>query len=255
MDEKTQILSTGKKVNSAVDDPNAYFLAQNDTQQVTDLQTLKDSMGEAIETINSATNGLSSITDLVASAKSLAQSALASDDATERASYMDQYNAILTQIDDMADDSGYQSVNLLGGATQSLVVNFDATGSSKITLTGVDASSSTGLGLTQQAANSWTADAAGTTAINAAITALDAAKSEIRTDSKNLASQMSTITTRQDYTTAMISTLNEGASNLVTADTNTESAALTALQTQQSFAINSLSISSSSYSAILKLFQ
>ncbi len=255
MDEKTQILSTGKKVNSAVDDPNAYFLAQNNTQQSSDLQTLKDAMGEAIETINAATNGLTSITDLISSAKSLAQSALASDDADTRASYMDQYNAILSQIDDMANDSGYQSVNLLGGSSQTLVVNFDATGSSQLTLTGVDASASTGLGLTTQATGAWALGTTGTTAINAAITALDKAKSTIRTDNKTLSSQVNTITTRQTYTKNMMTTLNEGASNLVTADTNTESAELTSLQTQQSFAINSMSISNTAHKSILQLFQ
>ena len=154
----------------------------------------------------------------------------------------------------MADDSGYQSVNLLGGATQTLTVNFDETGTSKLTLTGVDASAS-GLGLADQTTGTWVTTTAGTAAINAAIAALDAARSEVRTDTKTLSASSSTITTRQEYTTNMMATLNEGTSNLVSADTNTESAALTALQTQQSFAINSLSISSSSYSSILQLFQ
>ncbi len=49
-------------------------------------------------------------------------------------------------------------------------------------------------------------------------------------------------------------TLNDGASNLVNADTNEESANLLALQTQQELALNSLSIASDSSSAVLQLF-
>ena len=48
MDEKSGILSTGKKVNSATDDPTAYFLAKANDQRVSDLQTLKDAMARRL---------------------------------------------------------------------------------------------------------------------------------------------------------------------------------------------------------------
>ena len=47
----TQRLSTGKKVNSAVDDPAAYFAAQNETDRANDLASRKDQMGEAVQTV------------------------------------------------------------------------------------------------------------------------------------------------------------------------------------------------------------
>src|SRR5205823_5697143 len=46
----TQRLSTGKKVNSAIDDPSAFFAAQNATARAGDLSAAKSLMGEAIQT-------------------------------------------------------------------------------------------------------------------------------------------------------------------------------------------------------------
>jgi flagellin-like hook-associated protein FlgL len=95
-------LSTGKKVNSALDDPIAYFAAEAHTQRASDLSALKDEMSEGIQTITAANNGIEAITDLVASAKSLAQAALSSSDTSERSDYATQFNALLDQIDDLA---------------------------------------------------------------------------------------------------------------------------------------------------------
>jgi hypothetical protein len=84
MDLTQNRLSSGKKVNSALDDPIAFFAAQGHTQRSNDLAIRKDEMSEAIQTIKAADNGISAVLDLIASAKSLAQSALANQDATER---------------------------------------------------------------------------------------------------------------------------------------------------------------------------
>ena len=65
--------------NSALDDPINFFAAQGHTQRASDLAMRKDEMSEAIQTIKAADNGISAITDMIASAKSLAQSALATN--------------------------------------------------------------------------------------------------------------------------------------------------------------------------------
>ncbi|MEN6623305.1 MAG: flagellin [Smithella sp.] len=253
MDTTGYKLSTGLKVNSALDDPIAYFASQDETQRATDLSSLKDSMSEAIQTIKAANEGIESIKDLIADAKSLAKSALASSDDDTREDYLGQFNTLLEQIDDLASDSGYGGVNLLGGTTESLTVVFDETGDSTITLNGVDASS-TGLSLTSQTSGSWADTSAGDTAINAVITLLDAAKTTLQSDAKSLSTSLSTVTARQNFTSSMINILNTGASNLISADTNEESAKLTTLQTQQQLSIQSLSIANSAAQAVLSLF-
>ncbi|MFA5180124.1 MAG: flagellin [Syntrophales bacterium] len=261
MNQTEYRLTTGKKVNSALDDPIAYFKSEEHLQRAGDLQARKDGMSEAIETLNAGDEGITAIEELIASAKSLAQSALKADDDTEMGDYISQYNEILNQIDDLAEDSGYGGINLLGGTTQTLEVVFDEEGDSKITLTGFDAScASTGLNLSDATAAAWYSGTGATfdvteSGVNAMITALDDAKDTLRTKAKTMSNQLTMITARQDFTTNLITTLKEGSASLVNADTNEESVNLTALQTQQQLAINSLSIANSASQAVLSLFQ
>ena len=90
-------LSTGKRVNTALDDPINFFAAQNHQQRADDLAFRKDAMGEAIQGIKAADNGIDAITNLIASAKSTAQSALSTTSTAERSDLAVQYNAILDQ--------------------------------------------------------------------------------------------------------------------------------------------------------------
>ncbi len=95
MDLTTSRLATGKKVNSALDDPIAFFAAQGHTQRAGDLAIRKDEMSEAIQTIKAADNGINAVLDLIASAKSLAQSALAESDGATRVDLSLQYDEII----------------------------------------------------------------------------------------------------------------------------------------------------------------
>ena len=60
-----QALATGKKVNSAADNPSSYFTSQNLTQSANNLSSLLDQIGQGSQTINQATNGLTSLTSLL----------------------------------------------------------------------------------------------------------------------------------------------------------------------------------------------
>ncbi len=68
-------LATGKKVNSALDNPANFFTSQGLQNRAGDLNDLLDSIGQAQKTLAAADQGLSSLTKLVQSAKSLAQQA------------------------------------------------------------------------------------------------------------------------------------------------------------------------------------
>jgi flagellin len=68
-------LSTGKKVNSALDNPVSFFAAQANMARANDIAGLKDAMGEAIQTIKAADNGISAITSLIDQAKAIGQAA------------------------------------------------------------------------------------------------------------------------------------------------------------------------------------
>ncbi len=68
-------LATGKKVNSALDNPANFFTSQSLNNRASDLNALLDSIGQAQQTLDAADKGLSSLTKLVESAKSIAKQA------------------------------------------------------------------------------------------------------------------------------------------------------------------------------------
>ena len=74
-DTTQQRLSTGKKVNSALDNPSSYFSAQSLTSRADGLSSLLDSMGQAVQTLTAADNSITSMTSLVEQAKALANTA------------------------------------------------------------------------------------------------------------------------------------------------------------------------------------
>jgi flagellin len=95
---------------------------------------------------------------------------------------------------------------------------------------------------------------ANSTAINSAITALDSASSSLRSEAGKLSTNLSTITIRQDFTSNMINTLEDGAANLTNADMNEEGANMLMLQTRQQLGTTSLSLASQAAQSVLRLF-
>lgn len=74
--DSTQLkLSTGRKVNSALDGAQSFFAAQGLTNRASDLSRLLDTMGQSIQTIKEADKGVSALTSLVEQADSIATSA------------------------------------------------------------------------------------------------------------------------------------------------------------------------------------
>ena len=346
-------LSTGKKVNTAFDNPTSYFTSQSLNNRANDLSALLDQIGQGQQTLDAANNGLTSLTSLLEQALSTVQQAqqttptgpavttgsvaltslnaggnllinvgatsytvaitasealssiesqinavsglgangavTASDDGSghlvltgntnttaftvsanaelaalgvttsatvsnavapvsaTRTTLQGNYNNILTQIDQLAGDSSYNGVNLLNG--DNLKVLFNETGTSSLTIAGVTFNSK-GLGLSAASGtgfldnNNITATEA---AINAAVTA-------VRAQTETFGTNASTIQTRQTFEQNMINTLQTGASNLVLADQNQESANLLTLQTRQQLEISALSIANQANQSVLKLF-
>jgi flagellin-like hook-associated protein FlgL len=239
-------LSTGKRVNSALDDPVNFFKAEDHYNRATDLAAKKDGMGEAIKTIEAANTGIEKIEDLLAQMKSLAQAAKTS---TNTADLADQFDAIISQVAFMAEDSNYGGQNLLDG--DSLSVEFNEDGSNTLSVAGFSATSSGRVaGVTIEAANF----ASNASIESGAVSQIDAAVTQLRTEAQKLSSSLSTIQIRSDFTNEMVNTLNTGADNLTLADMNEEGANMLMLQTRQNLGTTSLSLASQAAQAVLRLF-
>ena len=242
-------LSTGLKVNSAIDDANAYFTAKALNNRSDDLNALKSNIDLSISAIQSAIHGIESITELVQQAKGLVNTAKATGDTSERSLLAIQFNALLVQIDNLANDSNFNGTNLIRSTPDNLQVDFNEDSTSSITITGLDSTTaSTGLDITE-AGNNF----ANLTDINFSITQLNSALTELRTNAATLGSNNTVLQTRLDFTANLSTTLQEGAGKLTLADLE-ESANLLALQTRQQLGLNSLSLAARSERAVLALF-
>jgi hypothetical protein len=69
-------LSTGKKVNSALDNPTNFFTAAGLDSRASDINNLLDGIGNGVQILQAANTGITSLQKLVDSAKSLANQAL-----------------------------------------------------------------------------------------------------------------------------------------------------------------------------------
>src|SRR5437588_2961 len=69
-------LSTGKKVNSALDNPTNFFTAQSLDNRASDINNLLDGIANGVQVLQAANTGITSLSKLIDSAKSIANQAL-----------------------------------------------------------------------------------------------------------------------------------------------------------------------------------
>src|ERR1700723_3625764 len=69
-------LSTGNKVNSALDNPTNYFTAAALNGRAGDISNLLDGIGNGVQVLQAANTGITSLQSLVSSAQSIANQVL-----------------------------------------------------------------------------------------------------------------------------------------------------------------------------------
>ena len=169
---------------------------------------------------------------------------------TVRADLADQFNELRDQLDKLSDDASFNGINLLRG--DNLTITFNETGTSTIdiqTKNGETINAAT-LGISDIAEADLDSDAN----IDTLLSGVKDAINTVRSQSSAFGSNLSIVENRQEFTTAMINTLETGADNLVLADGNEEAANMLALQTRQQLSSTALSLASQADQAPLRLF-
>ncbi len=241
-------LSTGKKVNSSLDNAAAYFASEGFLNSAGDLDSLKDSMGTAIQTIKSASDAIDSVATVIEQMKGLTNSALQTTDTTTLDSLAGQYNDLRTQLDGLVTDSIFNGTNLLNSTATTLNVYFNAANTTSLEISAVNVTSA-GLGVVV-AANAW----ADTSDVLTAQSLLQTALTTLRTEASTFGNNNTILSTRENFTTNLVNTLQGASDSLVLADTNEEGANMQALQAQSQLGIVALGISGEQAQAILRLF-
>jgi flagellin-like hook-associated protein FlgL len=119
-------LATGKKVNSAFDNPVSYFASQTLSNRASDLSSLLDQIGQATQTLGAANQGLTSITSLLQQALSIAKQAQSATEPT-LATDVGTLSGATT-----AGTGGNLVVAVTGGANYTIAINATDTAASII---------------------------------------------------------------------------------------------------------------------------
>ena len=143
-----------------------------------------------------------------------------------------EYDLILSQIDQIARDSGYRATNLLLG--NDLITDFNDSRTTQLTTKGVNFTSA-GLGLERFEFDS-------VENIEIILEQLRDARAEVRSFGNNLANDLVVLQTREDFTIQLINKHEKGADKLTLADQNEEGANQLALGTRLSLATTALTI-------------
>jgi len=171
-----------------------------------------------------------------------------------RKNLVKQFNELRDQLDKLADDASFNGINLLRG--DKLKLTFNETGTSTIDIQAKDANgdptsiNNTTLGIVSAVDADFDNDAS----LDARLGKLGDALGKLRSQASAFGSNLSIVENRNDFTKAMINTLETGAANLTLADTNQEAANLLALQTRQQLSSTALSMASQADQAVLRLF-
>ncbi|EFI52137.1 flagellin [Afipia sp. 1NLS2] len=106
-------LATGKKVNTALDNPTNYFTAASLDNRASDISNLLDGIGNGVQVLQAANTGITSLQKLVDSAKSVANQAL---QATVGYSTKSSISATITgaTADDLRGTSSYVNAQVTG---------------------------------------------------------------------------------------------------------------------------------------------
>ena len=204
MDTTQERLSTGKKVNSAIDNASSYYQSRSLTNRASDLESLLDSMGQGIQTIEAANEGIEAVTSYVEQLKSVAESAYSLDPTSSNyeeqvKNYQAQFEKIQNEITKLVSDSSYQGINLLKGGK--LTVTFNESRSNKFDIQGDDIIAEMKI----QGSDIWAKAENGTT-VTATTTQEISLKDTAGTGDEGTVAEGSTIYTNDDGTTTFVKT-------------------------------------------------
>ena len=241
-------LSTGKKINSAADDPAGYQLARGLESRTRGLQVALQNVSNAKSVLNVAEGGYQSIMDILQTVKEKSTQAAdytLSDD--QRSALNDQVSALISEVDDIVGNTTFNGNALIDGtvnakdfqvgegASDTLSVSLSNSDSSALSIDSVD--------LTSQASA-----AAAITSVSTAIDTLAGYMQDVGNYQTRLSSKETTLESAATNTEAVRSSIED-------ADFAEEQMNVMKLQILQQTALSSFSQANSAPQSILTLFR
>ncbi len=265
-------VSSGLRVGKASDNAAYWSIATTMKSDNSALSAVSDALGMGAAKVDTAYTAVQSSIDVVSEIK--AKLVAATEDGVDKTKINDEIKQLQKQLISISDSASFNGENWVSssgtGKTMSVVSSFVRTS------TGVSVSTS---GYTAGADDLLFAGTAGildrqgsgtnTGSISSFDLASGATKGEIDgliTDAESALKNMTSLGSKlgslqkgidlqSDFVSKLSDSIDSGVGRLVDADMEEESSKLSALQTQQQLAIQSLSIANSSSQNILSLFR
>ena len=271
-------VSTGYRVDTASDNAAYWSIATTMRSDNKALSAVSDALGLGAAKVDTAYTAMDSAIDVVDEIK--AKLVAATEDGVDKSKVQEEIGQLQEQLMSIAQSASFSGENWVAGAdgTMSVVSSFvrDGSGAVSVKMTDyvLDTSSAgnvlfgmNGGSIETSTGILGTADANGdsvyslditnftTGQIQSALSTVESALSAMTSAGAQLGSISTRIDLQEDFVGALSDSIDSGVGRLVDADMEEESSKLSALQTQQQLAIQSLSIANSSSQNILSLFR
>jgi flagellin len=278
LQETQNHVSSGYRVGKAADNAAYWSIATTMRSDNKALSAVSDALGMGAAKVDTAYTAMDSAIDVVGEIK--AKLVAATENGVDKAKVQEEIKQLQAQLLSIAQSASFNGENWVAGAngTKSVVSTFVRDGSNAVSVKTTDyvlssgslgnvlfgmsngvVETSTGiLGTSSGTIGSiYSMDITNFTSgqIQTALTNVEAALKAMTSAGAALGSISTRIELQENFVNALSDSIDSGIGRLVDADMEEESSKLSALQTQQQLAIQSLSIANSSSQNILSLFR
>ncbi|NKL00040.1 flagellin [Rhizobium leguminosarum] len=272
-------VSSGYRVEKASDNAAYWSIATTMRSDNKALSAVSDALGVGAAKVDTAYTAMDSAIDVVGDIK--AKLVAATENGVDKAKVQEEIGQLQQQLLSIAQSASFNGENWVAGATgtKSVVSSFVRDGSNAVSIKTTDYALSSGslgnvlFGMTTAGAVETSTGILGTSSgatgsiysmsitnftagqIQTALTNVESALKAMTSAGAALGSLSKRIDSQDDFVNALSDSIDSGVGRLVDANMEEESSKLSALQTQQQLAIQSLSIANSSSQNILSLFR
>jgi len=241
-------VSTGLKVNNAVDDASSFSIAQGIRGNLKAFEAVSQGLANGRGVATVALAGATAISDLLGDIqKKITEGQNAGNSTEQQAILASDFTNLVAQVNTFITNATYNGRNLLSASSTSLNVigNVDGT---TLTIRSNSAFSGASINLGAQALTT-------TVTATKALSALFAAQASINTVLGNIGADTRTLNFQESFISKLSDAVSEGLGAIVDADLAKESSRLQALQVQQQLSVQTLNIANQKPSTLLSLFR
>ena len=243
-------LASGKRVNSAADDPAGYTIGKKLEARSKSLSAALNNVGELKNILSVAEGGLQEINNLLVGIKEKAiQAANGSYGSEELNAIVTQVKDSLNEIDDIISETKFNGTSLLNNQFTSKIFQTGADGGDTMTV-----SLSATIDSADFSLSSITSASFNSTNLTATLNSLDSAINRVSGELQVVGSLTSRLDVKESTLMSSITNTDAAASRIMDADVAKEQLNLTKLQILQQTSTIQLAQANSAPQSVLQLF-